>query len=148
MSFRDPRPDAHIGHALRRVGADDAPSARELALLRRRILEEAEPVLRRRRSQGRAWWEYAVAWRATLVPVALSAAAVAVFSIFGLPAVRSATDLVVGDRTPSRPELIDAVANRVSSGDLVDLIVSANEAAAGARHEDTSDAASSKGSSQ
>jgi len=152
MSFRDPRPDPSISHALRRVGADDATSARELAALRRRILEQAEPLLRRRRHQG-VWWEYAVAWRRTLVPVALTAAAVAMFGILNAPRRPIPEHFVVGERTTSAPgpELLDAVANRVSSGDLLDLIVSGTgtEARANAsRRDDTSGAFTSKGSAQ
>ena len=151
MSFRDPRPDPNVARALRRVGADDAPSARELAQLHRRIVEQAEPLLRRRRNQSAAWWEYALAWRRTLVPVALSAAAVAVFGIFHVP-VRSITGLVVGDRAANSGELLDAVANRVSSGDLLELIVSGGAGEAGAasssRRDDTSGATTLKGSLQ
>ena len=151
MSFRDPRPDPRISRALRRVGADDAPSARELAVLRRRIVEQAEPFLRRRRNQG-VWWEYTLAWRRTLVSVALTAAALAMFSILHAPARRLPGGLVVGARSSSGPELLDAVANRVSSGDLLELIVSSNggdvSARAAKRRDDTSGAITSKGSAQ
>ena len=148
MSFRDPRPDPRLSRALRRVGADDAPSARELALLRRRIVEQAEPFLRRRRNQG-FWWEYAFAWRRALVSVALTAAAVAMFGIFHAPARRTPAGLVVGARA-NGPELLDAVANRVSSGDLLDVIVSGADVSASAarRRDDTSGATNSKGSAQ
>jgi hypothetical protein len=150
MSFRDPRPDPSISRALRRVGADDPASARELAALRRRILEQADPLLRRRRHQS-AWWEYAVAWRRTLVPVALTAAAVAMVGILNAPRRPIAERLVVGERTTTAPELLDAVANRVTSGDLLDLIVSGSgtDARANAsRRDDTSGAITSKGSAQ
>ena len=150
MSFRDPRPDPTISRALRRVGADDAPSARELAALRRRIVEQAEPFLRRRRNQG-AWWEYALAWRRTLVPVALTAAALAMFGIFQAPMRQGASGLVVSERNTMHPELLDAVANRMSSGDLLDLMVTAGAADDGSkstRREDTSGAVTTKGSSQ
>jgi hypothetical protein len=123
MSFRDPRPDPAIARALRRVGADDVHSARERAALRRRILEHAEPLLSRRRRQQGAWWEYALAWRRTLVPIALSAAAVAMFSMLRPVTSAVPSRVIASDRARARPELLDAVANRMSSGDLLDLIV-------------------------
>jgi hypothetical protein len=113
-------------------------------------VEQAEPLLRRRRHQG-VWWEYAVAWRRTLVPVALTAAAVAMFGILNAPRRPIPEHLVVGERTTPGPELLDAVANRVSSGDLLDLIVSGTGTDArenASRRDDTSGAFTSKGSAQ
>jgi hypothetical protein len=143
MSFRDPRPDPAIARALRRVGADELHAARELGALRRRIVEHAEPLLRRRRPQG-TWWEYALAWHRTLVPLALAAAAAATFGIVHLPARGMARDLAAASAS-GKTVLLEAVANRVSSGDLLDALVSGDgaEGAHGVGGETTS-----KGSTQ
>ena len=147
MSFRDPRPDPNLARALRRVGADEVHTARELAALRHRILEQAEPLLRRRRQQA-PWWEYALAWRRTLIPVALSAAAVAMFSMLQLAPRQVERDLMMGERSSVRPELLDAAANRMSSGDLLELIVAGNASAENSAHAQSPDTVAPKGSAQ
>jgi len=147
MSFRDPRPDPSLARALRRVGADEVHTPRELAALRHRILEQAEPMLRRRRQQL-PWWEYALAWRRTLIPVALSAAAVAMFSMIQLAPQPVEGNLVMGERSSVRPELLDAAANRMSSGDLLELIVAGNGSADNSAHTQSADTVSPKGSRQ
>lgn len=147
MSFRDPRPDPSLARALRRVGADERHSARELAALRRRLLEQAEPLLRRRRQQA-PWWEYALAWRRTLIPVALSAAAVATFSMIQLAPHSGDGDLTGAERAAVRPELLDAAANRMSSGDLLELIVAGSGSVEQGARAQSSDTVVPKGSAQ
>ena len=129
MSFRDPKPDPAIARALRRVGADDVHAARELSALRRRIVQHAEPLLRRRRSQA-TWWEYAVAWHRTLLPLALAAAAAATFGIVHLPLRRGSTAITVDAPATGGGELLDAVANRMSSGALLDVLVAGSDVGA------------------
>jgi len=122
MSYRDPKVDRQLAEALREMGATDRTSSREVHLLARRIVRHADPMLRVRRRSA-AWWEYAAHWARALVPLGLSAAAVAAAGMIWLIPARATTSarpLSPGEHAA----LLGAVANRVPSHELLDLVVS------------------------
>lgn len=129
MSYRDPKADRQLADALRDMGAADRTSTREMHLLARRIVKNADPMLRVRRRSS-AWWEYAANWGRALVPLGLSAATLAVVGMLWLmPAPAS----VAVDSAPAgeHAALLGAVANRVPSHELLDLVVTPSLPAAG-----------------
>jgi len=121
MSYRDPKADRQLAAALRQMNAADKTSSREVHLLARRIVRHADPMLRVRRRSA-AWWEHAAHWSRALVPIGLSAAALAAAGLIWLIPARAAVDarpLSSGEHAA----LLGAVANRVPSYELLDLVV-------------------------
>jgi hypothetical protein len=118
---REPSRDSEIARALR--GADLSGSASP-ALLRRlndRIVAAAMPLLEERAAQHRTMWDYTERWSGMLLPLGALAALAAGFCLFMLSAQRdSASEAAAVPRVA----LLGAATNRVSSQNLVDLLVS------------------------
>jgi hypothetical protein len=71
--FREPRRDPELGSALSRMEGD--LDARDIELLRQRIVTAARPSLARLRAPESTprWWEWITRWMPVAVPVGLAA---------------------------------------------------------------------------
>jgi hypothetical protein len=117
MKIREPRGDARIAEALRRVERQIVD--RPLAPLIQRIVAAAGPILDARRPKPSAWWEYAAGWARMLIPVGVT---------IGLAAGAGIAWATVADpMMPPAPEpqaLFGVVTNQVTSPELVDFALS------------------------
>jgi hypothetical protein len=69
--FREPKHDAELGKAMRRIEAASEPGDPEV--LRRRILAAARPRLAQLGSPAPRWWEWISGWNRVALPVGLAA---------------------------------------------------------------------------
>lgn len=125
MTRRDPRRDAQLHRLLANAGLAAPMPEDRVRGLAERIAAAAVPMLRERESVQRTIWDYAVGWSSMLLPIGTLAAAAAGLCLFVLSAQR----LPVPARLSStRVALLGAATNRVSSQNLVDLLVSGDRA--------------------
>lgn len=119
MKTSNPVRDRWLGGVLRQAGMDDvAVSPEQLRALTQRIVTAAGPMLDQRAAPNRTLWDYVERWADTLIPMGAFTALAAAACLFWLSTIHIA-EPAVGERTA----LIGAATNRVSSHDLVDLLV-------------------------
>jgi len=126
------RRDAELGLLLRESDAAARPSDAELRALGTRIMTAAQPILDARSAAERTVWDYAERWSAVLLPVGAFTALAAGLCLFVLA---GSSEPVVPRTSAARVALIGAATNRVSSQNLLDLLV-ASDAVAGTSSRD------------
>ena len=129
MTRRDPRRDPQLHRLLADAGLTAPISEDRMRGLGERIAAAAVPMLRERESAQRTIWDYAVGWSSMLLPIGSLAAAAAGLCLFVLSAQRAPAPARVSS---TRVALLGAATNRVSSQNLVDLLVSGDRATSAA----------------
>jgi hypothetical protein len=99
-----------------------------MSALARRIITRAAPLLDARRRGGATWWEYAAAWSGTLLPLGAAAAFIAAAClVWTSTSARPARPHAI-----ERAALLQVVTHRASSPALLDYVLGAADADAGA----------------
>lgn len=126
MTGRDPRRDAYVRQLLSDADRTSACSEERLQRLGERILGVAGHALREREPSQRTIWDYAERWSGMLLPIGTLTAIAAGMCMFVLSAQREPRS---ARPSSTRVALLAAATNRVSSQNLVDLLVSNDRAA-------------------
>jgi hypothetical protein len=119
-----PSHDPEIANLLRDASVSATSSADGLRRLNERIMAAALPMLDELAPPQCTVWDYAEHWSRVLLPIGALAAVAAGLCLFAL----SSDRLPPAQSAPPRVALLGAATNRVSSQNLIDLLVS-NEAA-------------------
>ena len=120
----DPR-DAELARVLRDADAVARPSDAELRAFSARIIHAATPMLDARSAAERTVWDYAERWSAVLLPVGALTAVAAGVCLFALA---NSSEPVSPRASTTRVALAGAATNRVSSQNLLDLLVAGDAA--------------------
>jgi len=115
--------DRELARELRRLDPP-APTPGQLALLARRIVARATPLLDPRRRVASSWWEYAAAWAGTLLPLGVAAAFVASVCLAWSSTARPLTRPHANERAA----LLRALTNNAPSRELIDFALDARAA--------------------
>ena len=115
--------DRELARELRRLDPP-APTPGQLALLARRIVARATPLLDPRRRAASSWWEYAAAWAGTLLPLGVAAAFVASVCL----AWSSTARPLARPHANERAALLRALTNNAPSRELIDFALDARAA--------------------
>lgn len=124
---RDARRDAQLQQLLADAGLTPPLPDERVRRLGERIITAAAPVLRERESAQRTIWDYADGWSSMLLPIGTLTAAAAAICLFVLSAQRVPAPPRLSS---TRVALLGAATNRLSSQNLVDLLVSGDGTAA------------------
>lgn len=127
MIKRDPRRDAQLHRLLADAGLTARMPNDRVRRLGERIVTAAIPMLHERAPAQRTIWDYAVGWSSMLLPVGTLAATAAAVCLFVVSARRVPAPARLSS---TRVALLGAATNRLSSQNLVDLLVSGDRAAA------------------
>jgi hypothetical protein len=127
MTGHDPRRDAQLHRMLSDAGLSAPPSKERVRRLGERILAAAAPALRERELSQCTIWDYAERWSGMLLPVGSLMAVAAGLCLFVLSAEREPRPVRLSSTGVT---LLGAATNRVSSQNLVDLIVLGDRRAA------------------
>jgi hypothetical protein len=127
VTSRDPRRDPQLQRVMADAGLGAPVPDDRLRRLGERIVAAAGPMLREREFAQRTIWEYAVGWSSMLLPLGTLAAAAAAVCLFVVSAQRAPAPARLSS---TRVALLGAATNRLSSQNLLDLLVSGDRAAA------------------
>jgi hypothetical protein len=122
--------DAELRQILRDADAPSQASGSQLRALSERIMSAAAPVLEARAAAERTIWDYAERWSSVLLQVGAFTTLAAGLCLF---AMSGSSDTVSPRASSTRVALIGAATNRVSSQNLLDLLVSTEPAGSTAR---------------
>ncbi|HEY4217904.1 MAG TPA: hypothetical protein VGM67_12255 [Gemmatimonadaceae bacterium] len=114
------RRDEELARLLRDADATMRPSAAQLRALGARIVKAGLPVLDARAASERTVWDYAERWSTVLLPVGAFTAIAAGLCLFVLS---SSSEPALPRGNATRVALIGAATNRVSSQNLLDMLV-------------------------
>lgn len=125
-----PRRDAELRQILRDADAPSQPSGSQLRVLSERIMSAAAPVLEARAAAERTIWDYAERWSSVLLQVGALTTLAAGLCLFVMS---GSADPASPRASSTRVALIGAATNRVSSQNLLDLLVSTDPATSNTR---------------
>ncbi|MEP6496025.1 MAG: hypothetical protein ABJF01_25320 [bacterium] len=134
--------DREVAELLKKADRGSASTPAQLSALSGRIRAAAAPILREHEARNRTVWDYAERWAGTLLPLGMLTAVAAAMCLFALSMQRDPelvpepVPVVARVTTPppgTRTAILGAVTNRVSSQNLVDLVVSVDAPSPAAR---------------
>jgi hypothetical protein len=124
-----PSHDLEVAKLLRDASISATATADGLRRLNDRIMAAALPMLDELAPPQRTVWDYAERWSSMLLPIGALTALAAGVCLFAL----SSDRLPPARSAPPRVALLGAATNRVSSQNLIDLLVSNETASAVSR---------------